>query len=152
MCPMTTSIDAIRNPEATRPDVRPINETPPVSQDVPDSDVPAAIAGDQLATARLLSAIQPLIVRYCRGRIGRQERSFASADDVAQEVCLGVLKALPGYRDQGRPFLAFVYGIAHHKVADARRALVRNRSEPMADLPEVPDDQAGPEQDRKSVV
>ena len=33
-----------------------------------------------------------------------------------------MLTALPGYRDQGRPFLAFVYGIAAHKVADAHRA------------------------------
>jgi RNA polymerase sigma-70 factor (ECF subfamily) len=78
--------------------------------------------------------------------VGRQERSFASADDVAQEVCLAVLTALPGYRDQGRPFLAFVYGIAAHKVADAHRAASRNRSEPVAELPDRPELGAGPEQ------
>ena len=95
---------------------------------------------------RLLSQVRPLVVRYCRARVGRQERSFASADDVAQEVCLAVLTALPSYRDQGRPFLAFVYGIAAHKVADAHRAAARNRSEPVADVPDEPDEQAGPEQ------
>ena len=67
-------------------------------------------------------------VKYCRSRIGRYERSYASADDVAQEVCLAVLTALPAYREQGRPFLAFVYGIASHKVADAHRSAARNRA------------------------
>jgi RNA polymerase sigma-70 factor (ECF subfamily) len=105
-----------------------------------------AIGGDRGALDRLLSYIRPLIVRYCRSRVGRQERSFASADDVAQEVCMAVLTALPGYRDQGRPFLAFVYGIAAHKVADAHRVVARNRSEPVADVPDEPDEQAGPEQ------
>ncbi|HEY0808445.1 MAG TPA: sigma factor, partial [Pseudonocardiaceae bacterium] len=74
--------------------------------------VAAAVAGDRTATDRLLGYVRPLVVRYCRARVGRQERSFASADDVAQEVCLAVLTALASYRDQGRPFLAFVYGIA----------------------------------------
>jgi RNA polymerase sigma-70 factor (ECF subfamily) len=116
----------------------------------PPTDIAAtvadAVAGDRRAMDRLLSQVRPLVVRYCRARVGRQERSFASADDVAQEVCLAVLTALPSYRDQGRPFLAFVYGIAAHKVADAHRAAARNRSEPVADVPDEPDEQAGPEQ------
>ena len=36
-----------------------------------------------------------------------------------------MLTALPRYRDEGRPFEAFVFGIAAHKVADAQRAAVR---------------------------
>ncbi len=59
---------------------------------------------------------------------------------------MAVLTALPTYRDQGRPFLAFVYGIAAHKVADAHRASARNRSEPVSELPESTDGEAGPEQ------
>ena len=94
----------------------------------------------------LLRRINPLVVRYCRARLGRQERTFASADDVAQEVCIAVLKALPNYRDQGRPFQAFVYGIAAHKVADAHRAAERNKSDPVPDLPEEPVQGGGPEQ------
>lgn len=108
--------------------------------------VDAAVGGDRQAVERLLAMVRPLVVRYCRARVGRQERSFASADDVAQEVCLAVLTALPGYRDQGRPFLAFVYGIAAHKVADAHRASARNRAEPVADVPDAPVAEAGPEQ------
>ncbi|PRY42504.1 RNA polymerase sigma-70 factor (ECF subfamily) [Umezawaea tangerina] len=110
------------------------------------AEVALAISGDRPAVERLLGSIRPLVVRYCRARIGRQERSFASADDVAQEVCLGVLTALPSYRDQGRPFLAFVYGIAAHKVADSHRASARNRSEPVPDVPDGPEQEAGPEQ------
>ena len=82
-----------------------------------DASVSAAVEGDPQAVGRVLASIRPLVVRYCRARVGRQERSFASADDVAQEVCLAVLTALPSYRNQGRPFLAFVYGIAAHKAS-----------------------------------
>lgn len=108
--------------------------------------VGAAINGDRSAVERLLRSIQPLVVRYCRARVGRQERSYASADDVAQEVCLAVLSALPSYRDQGRPFLAFVYGIAAHKVADAHRTAARNKSEPVPEFPDTPELRDGPEQ------
>jgi RNA polymerase sigma-70 factor, ECF subfamily len=110
-----------------------------------DGLVVAAVDGDRDAVERVLRWIRPLVVRYCRARVGGQEKTFASADDVAQEVCLAVLTALPGYRDQGRPFLAFVYGIASHKVADAHRAAARNRAEPVG---EITDDVAltdGPE-------
>lgn len=111
-----------------------------------DALVGAAVAGDRTAIASVLASIQPLVVRYCRARIGRQERSYTSADDVAQEVCLAVLTALPSYRDQGRPFLAFVYGIAAHKVADAHRAAARNRAEPVPEVPDSPELGEGPEQ------
>jgi RNA polymerase sigma-70 factor (ECF subfamily) len=56
------------------------------------------------------------------------------------------MMALPRYEDQGRPFLAFVYGIAAHKVADAHRAAARNRSEPTDLVPERLSTEAGPEQ------
>lgn len=59
---------------------------------------------------------------------------------------MAAIQALPRYQDQGRPFLAFVYGIASHKVADAHRAAGRNRSEPTEVLPERFSLEAGPEQ------
>ncbi len=107
--------------------------------------VSAAVGGDSTAIEGVLRWIRPLVVRYCRSRIGGQEKTFSSADDVAQEVCLAVLTALPSYRDQGRPFLAFVYGIAGHKVADARRSAARNRSEPVSEVPDTTDLADGPE-------
>lgn len=126
--------------------VEPANtSTVDVVDDLP-TVVAAAVGGNRAAVERLLGYVRPLVVRYCRARVGRQERSFASADDVAQEVCLAVLTALSSYRDQGRPFLAFVYGIAAHKVADAHRAAARNRAEPVAEVPDEPELDAGPEQ------
>lgn len=116
------------------------------SRDVPDEWIAAAMAGDRTAVERVLGVIRPLVVRYCRARLGGSDRSSVSADDVAQEVCLAVLTALPTYRDQGRPFLAFVYGIAQHKVADAHRAAARNRSEPVSEVPDEPEGDVGPEQ------
>ncbi|WNG88816.1 sigma-70 family RNA polymerase sigma factor [Mycobacterium sp. ITM-2016-00317] len=111
-----------------------------------DSVVAEAVAGDRDALREVLETIRPLVVRYCRARVGTAERSGLSADDVAQEVCLAAITALPRYRDQGRPFLAFVYGIAAHKVADAHRAAGRNKSDPMEIVPERFAGEAGPEQ------
>ncbi|WP_030110613.1 sigma-70 family RNA polymerase sigma factor [Kutzneria albida] len=108
--------------------------------------VEAAIGGDTGARDRVLASIRPIVMRYCRARIGRLDKSFTSADDVVQEVCLSVCEALPSYRDQGQPFLAFVYGIAQHKVADAHRAAARNRSLPVSEVPDRPEIGAGPEQ------
>ena len=64
---------------------------------------------------------------------------------MAQEVCLALLAALPSYRDTGRPFGAFVYGIAAHKVADAVRGTARSAI-PTPDIPDLPDRCPGPEE------
>jgi RNA polymerase sigma-70 factor, ECF subfamily len=70
---------------------------------------------------------------------------YYAADDVAQEVCIAVLSALPRYQDMGRPFVSFVFGIASHKVADAMRSAARQAT-PTADVPDGPDDRPGPEE------
>jgi RNA polymerase sigma-70 factor (ECF subfamily) len=104
-----------------------------------------AVRGHPGAIEALLERIRPMVVRYCRARLGRITGHYYVADDVAQEVCLAVLAALPRYRDMGRPFASFVFGIASHKVADA----VRNASRlavPFEDLPDGPDDRPGPEE------
>jgi RNA polymerase sigma-70 factor (ECF subfamily) len=111
-----------------------------------DAVVAEAVAGNRDALREVLEIIRPIVVRYCRARVGATERSGLSADDVAQEVCLAAITALPRYKDQGRPFLAFVYGIAAHKVADAHRAAGRNRSDPTEVVPERYSLEAGPEQ------
>jgi RNA polymerase sigma-70 factor (ECF subfamily) len=91
------------------------------------------------APDRLLAAARPLVVRYCRARLGAE-----SADDVAQEVCIAVLKAMPG-RSPDRPFPNFVCGIARQQVAAARKAAARQRDEPAAELPEEVDASLDPE-------
>ena len=105
-----------------------------------------AVSGDEAAREALFTQVRLLAYRYCRARIGRMPGGDQAADDVGQEVCLAVLTALPRYRDEGRPFEAFVYGIAAHKVADAQRAALR------APVPTeaLPDEQVlanGPEDD-----
>ena len=108
--------------------------------------VARAREGDAAAVEELLARLRPGIVRYCRARLGRRDGSYGSSDDVAQEVCVAVLTALPRYVDQGRPFAAFVYGIAGHKVADAQRAVFRDRSDATDALPERADEGPGPEE------
>lgn len=108
--------------------------------------VAASLQGDRDAIGTLFAWINPAIIRYCRARIGRTGSAYSSADDVAQEILLAVLGALPRYNDNCESFLPFVYGIASHKVADFYRRSGRDRSEPVAELPETMDVGLGPEQ------
>ncbi len=59
---------------------------------------------------------------------------------------MAVMTALPRYEDQGRPFMAFVYGIASHKVADAMRSAARIKADPVDEVPDSLDFSGGPEQ------
>lgn len=104
-----------------------------------------AVRGQPAAIDTLLRQIRPMVVRYCRARLGHISGHYHAADDVAQEVCIAVLSALPRYQDMGRPFASFVFGIASHKVADAMRNAAR-LAIPTQDLPDGPDDRPGPEE------
>jgi RNA polymerase sigma-70 factor, ECF subfamily len=104
-----------------------------------------AIEGDAGATDALLVVVRRLVLPYCRARLGRMPGSDYAADDAAQEVCIAVLSALPRYRNEGRPFEAFVFGIAAHKVADVQRATAR-LPVPTENLPDGPDLDPGPEE------
>jgi RNA polymerase sigma-70 factor, ECF subfamily len=104
-----------------------------------------AVGGQPAAIESLIQQIRPMVLRYCRARLVRISGHYQAADDVAQEVCIALLSALPRYRDMGRPFSSFVFGIASHKVADAMRSAV-NLAIPTEDLPDEPDDRPGPEE------
>jgi RNA polymerase sigma-70 factor (ECF subfamily) len=108
--------------------------------------VDRAVNGEPAAIELLIGRIHPIVVRYCRSRMTAGPQFLATADDIAQEVCMAVLTALPTFRREGKPFLAFVYGIAAHKVADAHRAAARARSMPVAEVPDTPSTEGGPEQ------
>ncbi|WP_157631721.1 RNA polymerase sigma factor ShbA [Catelliglobosispora koreensis] len=108
--------------------------------------VDRAVRGEPDATSALLSSVQPGIVRYCRARLGKIGGGFTTADDISQEVCIAILKALPKYRQQGVPFSAFVYSIAARKVTDAQRAAIRQAAPAPDPAFERPDPDPGPEQ------
>jgi len=88
--------------------------------------VAKAQEGDQGALQELISAVRPVVFRYCRSRLASYAGGLDAADDVAQETCVAVLKVLPRYERQGPPFEAFVYAIASNKVADAQRGFRRS--------------------------
>jgi RNA polymerase sigma-70 factor, ECF subfamily len=104
-----------------------------------------AVGGQPAAIESLLRQIRPMVLRYCRARLGRISGHYQAADDVAQEVCIALVSALPRYRDMGRPFASFVFGIASHKVADAMRS-ASSLAIPTEDLPDEADDRPGPEE------
>ena len=120
-----------RGGEVTR-----VHMTPHTHDRVELRDLAAlAGAGDQTALNDLLTRVRAVAHRYVRSRLWTYPGGVDMVDDVAQEVCFAVFGALSRYRDQGRPFEAFVYGIAARKVADAQRAFA------VADVstPQVPD-------------
>jgi RNA polymerase sigma-70 factor, ECF subfamily len=104
-----------------------------------------AVRGDAAATEQLLKVVHRMVRRYCRARLARFPGADHTADDVAQEVCIAVLSALARYRDEGRPFEAFVYRIAANKVADAQRSFYR-AAVPYEQVPDSTETSAGPEE------
>jgi len=106
----------------------------------------AAAVGDRRALDALLRGAGPPLLRYCRGRLGHRAPGLSTAEDVAQDVVMAVCTALPRYRDLDTPFMAFAYGIARNKVADAFRAASRDHSDPAEEVPDSLDVSAGPEQ------
>jgi RNA polymerase sigma-70 factor, ECF subfamily len=112
-----------------------------------DSDhrlaVERACAGESESVQWLLGHYRPAVFRYCLARLGDVEW----AEDVTQEVCVGLVSALPRYQDRGKPFVAFVFGVAANQVATAwRGAARRNRREQLREvLPDAPSTFEGPE-------
>jgi RNA polymerase sigma-70 factor (ECF subfamily) len=104
----------------------------------------SAVSGDHAATGALLALLRPDVLRYCRARLGDRRHRASDADDCAQEVLLGVLGALPGYRSGAGEFLGFVHSVAAHKVVDARRRDGADVSVPVPELAPVPSGRPGP--------
>src|SRR5689334_694901 len=126
-------------------------DLPYQDEDLPDLDsmelISTAMQGDPSANARLFFMLRPMIHRFCRARLA-YGRISAVADDVAQEALLAIFTALPRYEIRhGSPFRAFALAIAMHKVVDAQRAAARDRTSPVALLPDRPAlDENPPEQ------
>ena len=107
-------------------------------------DLARQAATDPQAQSEVLARVREMAVRYSRVRLGRFGAED-TAQDVAQEVCMAVLGALPTYEDRGVPFEAFVYTITSRKLADAQRYAMRSAT-PVAEIPDGTDDGPTPEQ------
>jgi RNA polymerase sigma-70 factor (ECF subfamily) len=97
-----------------------------------------ARTGERDAVEQLVAAMRPPVFRYVLSRL----LDSHAADDVTQEVMVTMVTALSRYVDQGRPFAAWVFGIAGNKVSEHRRSAVRRREAVAADLPETVADRA----------
>jgi RNA polymerase sigma-70 factor (ECF subfamily) len=123
---------------------------PPEQRDTSDPAVDAeqialihrAVAGDSQAFGELYDRYVDLVYRYVFYRVG----AAALAEDLTSETFLRALKAIGGYRVQGKDFGAWLVTIARNLVADhyksGRYRLELSTAE-LADIPSQP--VAGPE-------
>jgi RNA polymerase sigma-70 factor (ECF subfamily) len=102
--------------------------------------ITAAQQGDREAIAALYAEHHRAVRSYLARRVGPD-----LADDLAQDVWVRALRALPGYRDTGRPFEAWLITIARNLLADHATAAVTRREVPTADLRQHDTAVAGPE-------
>jgi RNA polymerase sigma-70 factor (ECF subfamily) len=107
-----------------------------------DDVVARAQRGDRLAVEEVLQAVRRVAIRYCRSRLAGPGEGFGIADDVAQEICLAVYRGLPRVRG---PLVAYVYGVASRKVADALRERPL-RVYPLETVEQRADPRPGPEE------
>lgn len=92
-----------------------------------DQLVARARLGDDASRGHLLRVVRAGVLRYLLARGWPDD----DAQDLAQDTCLGVLTALPGWRDEGRPLWALVFTIVRNKVADRARAHAARKDLPM---------------------
>ncbi len=93
----------------------------------------AAQSGDADAFAELYrDSVQP-IYRYILFRV--HDRQLA--EDLTSDVFLRALKGLSRYVDQGRPFVAWLYTIAHARIVDHYRRSDRRPLEQDLDVVQI---------------
>jgi RNA polymerase sigma-70 factor, ECF subfamily len=96
-----------------------------IGPDFPDV-LGAAAIGDEEAFGRLWRDLHPRLLRY----FGVVSRS--TAEDLASETWLGVVRGLDRFQGNEPSFRAWVFTIARHEVLDWRR---REARRPATDLP-----------------
>lgn len=116
----------------------------PLETPVALGDLAARALHDARAHEDLLVRVREMAVRYARVRLGRFGAED-TAQDVAQEVCMAVMVALPTYEDRGLPFEALVYTITSRKLADVQRQAMRGPSL-IDEFPDGADEAPTPEQ------
>lgn len=104
-----------------------MDELSAVPTDLPVDDdvqlVERARAGEQAAWREIYERCYAPVYRYVRSRVWDE----TAAEDVAAEVFVAAVKGIGRYRHQGKPVLAWLFGIAAHAIADHRRQIGRQR-------------------------
>jgi RNA polymerase sigma-70 factor (ECF subfamily) len=99
-----------------------------------------ARAGDHDALGELYDRFHERVARFATGRLGDAEK----AEDVTSETFEGVLRGLPAYRP-GTDFEAWLFTIAHRRVADHFRRRARRREVELDEARQAGAAAAGPE-------
>ncbi len=86
--------------------------------------VDAARRGEESAIEALYRSHFDTIYRYVLLRLG----SPPAAEDVTSQVFLGMVRGLGRYNDEGKPFIAWLYGIAQKQIAFFQRGQSRSPS------------------------
>jgi RNA polymerase sigma-70 factor, ECF subfamily len=86
--------------------------------------VDAACRGEESAIEALYRTHFDTIYRYVILRLG----SPSAAEDVTSQVFLGMVRGLGRYLDEGKPFVAWLYGIAQKQIAFFQRSQSRSPS------------------------
>jgi RNA polymerase sigma-70 factor (ECF subfamily) len=79
--------------------------------------VQAAQGGDARAFGELYERYRQPLYRYCLAR----SESPHEAEDLVSDVFLKAMESLARYRDQGLPFIAFLYRVARNAAIDRSR-------------------------------
>ena len=103
--------------------------------------VEAACRGEESAIEALYRTHFDAIYRYILLRLG----SPSAAEDVTSQVFLGMVRGLGRYCDEGKPFVAWLYGIAQKQIAFFLRGQSRApRRVDLDDVVELAAQTAGP--------
>jgi RNA polymerase sigma-70 factor (ECF subfamily) len=106
----------------------------------------ASSTGDRQACDDLMAELHPPLLRYCRSRL-RNAVDASTAEDIAQDTLIGVLRALPTFdHDAGSPLLAFAFRIARNKIVDTVRRGRISRIDLVDDVPETTATVDGPDE------
>jgi RNA polymerase sigma-70 factor, ECF subfamily len=93
--------------------------------------VARAVARDQAAFAELYDLYVGHVYRYTFYRTAKR----ADAEDLTEQVFLQAWAAIDRFRWQGKPFVAWLYAVAHNAVIDWRRRTAPSDSLDHADQP-----------------
>ena len=103
--------------------------------------VEAACRGEESAIEALYRTHFDAVYRYVLLRLG----SASAAEDVTSQVFLGMIRGLGRYRDEGKPFVAWLYAMARKQVAFFQRTQSRTPSSlDLETVTELAEQTAGP--------